>query len=299
MGWIGIHIRPRFSIKQSTESASPADRPWTLLPGRGLSVRSRDPLGPNLALVTTRCPDSTEPAQTRTMFRVDLHAHTNYSHDAHTSPQDLVRRAREVGLDRIAVTDHGTIQGALRAKELDPDLVIVGEEVRCECNAELIGLFLTERIPMRLPLSEVVERIRDQGGVVYAPHPFAYPREPRRRAARALAVADVVEAINARAFLPWWNRAASRAAAERGIPQAAGSDAHFAFEIGRAHTVMPQFDTAETFKVALSDARPRQLAVSGPSLHVASLGINCGRRASRALSSLSPILPRTRVARAS
>ena len=233
------------------------------------------------------------------MYEVDLHSHTSYSHDAHTSPREFVGRAREVGLDRIAVTDHGTIEGALRAKELDPDLVIVGEEVRCACHTELIGLFLSERIPMRLPLAEVVDRIRDQGGVIYAPHPFAYAREARRRAARALEVADVVEAINARAFLPGWNRAASRAAAKRGIPQAAGSDAHFAFEIGRARTLMPAFDSVGSFAAALSEARPRQLAVSGPALHVASLGINCSRRASRVLLSLSPALPRPRVARAS
>lgn len=236
------------------------------------------------------------------MFEVDLHAHTSFSHDAHTSPGEFVRRARASGLDRIAVTDHGTIEGALRAKDLDPDLVIVGEEVRCACRTELIGLFLTERIPMRLPLPEVVERIRDQGGLIYAPHPFAYAREPRRRAARALAVADVVEAINARAFLPWWNRAASRAAEERGIPRAAGSDAHFVFEIGRARTVMPEFDSVESFAAAVSEAVPRQLAVSGPALHVASLGINYGRRASRALSSLSSFpatSSSTRVARAS
>ena len=148
------------------------------------------------------------------MFDVDFHSHTSFSHDGHTSPRDLVERAREVGLDRIAVTDHGTIEGALRARELDPELVIVGEEIRCACHVELIGLFLTDRIPMRLPFNEVVERIRDQGGAIYAPHPFAYPREPRRRAARALAVADVVEAINARAFLPWWNRTATESCFE-------------------------------------------------------------------------------------
>ena len=77
-------------------------------------------------------------------MRVDLHSHTRYSLDATTTPQQLVQRAREAGLDRIAVTDHGEIEGALRARELDPALVIVGEEIRCRCGVELIGLFLTE-----------------------------------------------------------------------------------------------------------------------------------------------------------
>ena len=146
------------------------------------------------------------------MFQVDLHSHTNRSHDAATPPRVLAERAREIGLDKIAVTDHGSLEGAFEAREHDPDLIIVGEEIRCRCRAELIGLFLTERIPMKLALEEVVERIHDQGGLVYAPHPYAYPREPRRRAARVLAVADIVEAVNARAFVPLWNRSARRAA---------------------------------------------------------------------------------------
>ncbi len=234
------------------------------------------------------------------MFEVDLHTHTGYSHDAHTRPADLVERAREVGLDRIAVTDHGTIEGALRARELAPDLVIVGEEIRCRCHTELIGLFLRERIPMRLPLEEVVERIRTQGGIVYAPHPFAYPRAARRRAHRALGVADAVEAINARAFVPYWNRAATRAGRRRGLPLAAGSDAHFASEIGRARTLMPPFRTAAEFRTSLDRAKPVQLATTGAALHVASMGLKYGRMASRYAASLSVALPRgRRVAEAS
>ncbi|MEJ2320059.1 MAG: PHP domain-containing protein [Gemmatimonadales bacterium] len=108
-------------------------------------------------------------------IRVDLHTHTRRSPDASLRPVELVLRARDAGLDRIAVTDHGEIDGALEARELAPDLVIVGEEIRCRGRTELIGLFLSERIPMGLPIEEVVERIRDQDGVVYAPHPYAYP----------------------------------------------------------------------------------------------------------------------------
>lgn len=213
------------------------------------------------------------------MFRVDLHSHTRYSADARTEPRDLVERARETGLDRIAVTDHGTIEGALVARDIAPELVIVGEEIRCRCRTELIGLFLRERVPQRLTLEETVERIRDQGGVVYAPHPYAYVRQTLRRAHRALAVADVVEAVNARAFLPVWNRAAMRAAERRGIPAGAGSDAHFPFEIGRAYARMPSFRTAEEFREALERSRPVHRRATSPFVHVASLGLRCGRAA--------------------
>lgn len=229
-------------------------------------------------------------------FRVDLHAHTCHSRDAATTPQDLVERARAAGLDRIAVTDHGTIEGALRARDLDPELVLVGEEIRCACHTELIGLFLSERIPQRLAFEEVVERIRDQGGVIYAPHPFAYPRNPLRRARRALSVADVVEVVNARAFLPIWNRAAGRAARRRGLAPGAGSDAHFPGEIGRAWAEMPGFRTVTEFRERVCRARPVSRATTSPLLHVASMGLRMTRALSTWRGSAPGSLPAPRTA---
>ncbi len=215
------------------------------------------------------------------LLRVDLHSHTWHSPDGATSPEELVERARRVGLDWIAVTDHGTIEGALEAREIASGLVIVGEEIRCLCRTEVIGLFLSERIPSRLPIEEVVERIHDQGGVVYAPHPFAYPWRAAAHAWRALGVADVVEAFNARAFLPVWNRTARRAAERRGLPTGAGSDAHFPQEIGRAYTVMPAFDSALEFRRAAREARPVGLTTTGPVYHLASRGLKLARATAR------------------
>lgn len=213
------------------------------------------------------------------MLRIDLHTHTERSPDAAIPPAELVERAVEAGLDRIAVTDHGTIEGALAARETAADRVIVGEEIRCACRTELIGLFLTERIPPRLPLEDVVERIRDQGGLVYAPHPYAYAWRPLRRARRAMDVADVVEAFNARAFLRPWNRAAARTADRRGLPVAAGSDAHFPAELGRAFTLMPAFSGRDDFLTALGRARPVGLALTSPVAHLRSAGLKLTRSA--------------------
>lgn len=214
----------------------------------------------------------------RSPLRVDLHSHTYHSLDAVPSPAELVERAREAGLDRIAVTDHGEIEGALEAQALDSARVIVGEEIRCRCRTELIGLFLTERIPMGLDLEEVVERIRGQGGVIYAPHPYAYAWRPLARARRAIGVADILEGFNARAFLPAWNAAAQRTARDRRIPLGAGSDAHFTWEIGRAYTEMPHFTSAEGFKRAAQEARPVGLRVTHAAAHVASAGLKVARQ---------------------
>ncbi|MEE9471584.1 MAG: PHP-associated domain-containing protein [Gemmatimonadota bacterium] len=215
-------------------------------------------------------------------IRVDLHTHTCLSPDASLRPEELVQRASDAGLGRIAVTDHGQIDGALEARELAPDLVIVGEEIRCLGRTELIGLFLSERIPMGLPIEEVVERIRDQDGVVYAPHPYAYLYRPGWHLRRAIAVADVVEVFNARAFLSVWNRTADSAARANALPRAASSDAHFPFEIGRAHTEMSAFTSASGFLAAMHQARPVGLRLTHPGAHVASLSMKVARLAAAA-----------------
>ena len=181
--------------------------------------------------------------------------HTCFSHDARQTPRQLVERARELQLDRVAVTDHHTLDGALRARDLDPARVIVGEEITARCGTDIIGIYLTKRIAPRLPLERVVDEIRGQGGVVYLPHPFAYLRGARRRFERAWSLVDIVEVWNSRAFYPPWNRRALREVRSRGTPQAGGSDAHFAAELGRAFTVLPPFVDAATLKQAAKSAR--------------------------------------------
>lgn len=208
-------------------------------------------------------------------LRVDLHAHTRRSPDAWTAPAALVRRAELVGLDRIAVTDHGRVDGALEAQAIDPVRVIVGQEMRCREAVDLIGLFLHAAIPDGLPLAEAAAAIRAQGGVVYAPHPFAYLTRSAARATLVLAVADVVEVFNARAFVPAWNRRAAAAAAAR--PSFASSDAHFPWEIGRAWTELPPFDDAPSFLAAAREARPVGRRRGSSLLHLGSMALSLAR----------------------
>lgn len=217
------------------------------------------------------------------LIRADFHCHTHYSADAATTPTELVERAAECGIDRIAITDHGEIEGALRARELDPERIIVGEEIRCAGGTEIIGLFLHERIPYGLSVEETSARIRDQGGLVYAPHPFAYAWRAARHAEKALAVADIVESFNSRAFLPAWNRLALQHARSRGIPVAASSDGHFPYEIGRAYTELPWFDSADTLRAALAAASPVGHRTGTPLVHIASITLKLARLSTRRL----------------
>jgi predicted metal-dependent phosphoesterase TrpH len=176
------------------------------------------------------------------------------------------------------------MDGAYAAHALDPELIILGEEVDCADGTDIIGLFIQEPIPPGLPAEEVADRIRAQGGIVYAPHPYAYLRQPVRRAARAFAVADVIEVFNGRAFLPAWNRHALVAARAAGLPVAAGSDGHFAHEIGGAWTEMPAFSNAAEFLASLATARACHTRKSSPFVHVASIGVELAKKTDRLLS---------------
>src|SRR3954470_7663051 len=172
-------------------------------------------------------------------MRADFHMHTYFSHDAFQTPRELVDRARELGLDRVAVTDHHSLDGALHARDLDPERVIVGEEITARCGTAVIGLYLTKRIAPRLPLEQVVDRTPGRNGPRSLPPPFPSLRGVRRRFERAVPLVDIVEVWNSRAFYPPWNRLAMEEAQARGLAQAGGSDAHFSSELGRALTVLP------------------------------------------------------------
>jgi hypothetical protein len=133
-----------------------------------------------LALVAHRHPESGPPAVRERVARqplidVDLHMHTDHSHDCATPVELLLSTARERGLGAIAVTDHNEISGALRARELAAEhgvKVIVGEEIKTGGQGEVIGLFIEEKIPRGLTLQETIDEIHRQGGLVYVPHPF-------------------------------------------------------------------------------------------------------------------------------
>ena len=191
-----------------------------------------------------------------TQLRLDLHIHTRASHDCLSEYVDVVAAARARGLHRIAVTDHNEIEGALRARDLAPELVIVGEEVKTAEGADLSGLFLSEKILAGTPALEAAQAIREQGGLVYVPHPFAGRKGLGKEALEKLAPwIDIVEVFNARIHDQELNRRAARWAEAHGFPGAAGSDAHTLAEIGRAVVAVPEFEGSGGLARALRSGR--------------------------------------------
>lgn len=185
--------------------------------------------------------------------RLDLHNHTAFSSDGLLSPRELLHEAAVRGISCIAITDHDTVEGARVGVELaesDPRLprVIPGIELTTRVG-EVIGLYVEETIPARLPVDEAIERIRRQGGIVYLPHPY----DRLRRGAicitereRVATLCDVIEVVNGRSLGPWCSRKALGLARRLDKPGGAGSDAHRAAEVGLAYVMVEEIPTRET-----------------------------------------------------
>ncbi len=189
-------------------------------------------------------------------LRIDLHIHTQASHDCCSRYVDVATTARARGLDRIAVTDHNEIEGAFRLRDLAPDLVIIGEEVKTAEGVDITGLFLSERIPKGTPAVETARAIREQGGLVYIPHPFAGGKGLGAEVLESVSPwVDIVEVFNARIHRPELNHRAQVWARERGLPGGAGSDAHTLREIGRGVVELPAFDGRDDLVEALRRGR--------------------------------------------
>ncbi|MBN1179606.1 MAG: PHP domain-containing protein [Anaerolineae bacterium] len=209
----------------------------------------------------------------------ELHTHTLYSRDSLTSLEAFLEACRRKGLDRVAVTDHNAVDGALRLREMDPQRVIVGEEIKTT-HGELIAYFIEERVPPGLPPAEVVERVHAQGGVVGASHPL----DRVRREAIGLAALtpvldhlDFLETFNARCLFPGDNDAARDLAQRHDLPMTAGSDAHHVWELGRAVVVVPPFDTPVEFLAGLRAGHIRA-RLSPPWIHAVSTYAKLARR---------------------
>ncbi|MFN2147104.1 MAG: PHP domain-containing protein [Anaerolineales bacterium] len=192
-----------------------------------------------------------------TLLNVELHCHTYRSEDSLMLPASILRACDRRGIDRVAITDHNTIAGALEAARLAPDRVIVGEEI-LTTEGEILGYFMKEEIPAGLPPRAVVERLKDQGAVISVSHPFDLTRGCRWNPGTLealLPLLDALEVFNARCWSNEPNLRASELAAKGGVWGTAGSDAHFPGEVGQAYLAMPEFHDAEGFRAGLAQAK--------------------------------------------
>jgi predicted metal-dependent phosphoesterase TrpH len=204
-------------------------------------------------------------------YRIEFHCHTNASKDCLTSPEKLLKACIRKGIDRVVVTDHNTIAGALKAKELDPQRVIVGEEIMTT-TGELLAAFVTEEVPPGLSPDETIARLREQGAFISVSHPFDRMRKGAWQLSDLLAIRDQVDAIeifNARCIWPGFNRQARAFALKHGLMGTAGSDAHTTAELGAATMLLPEFEDTSSLRESLRQVQNR-VRLLAPWVHFSS-----------------------------
>ena len=205
------------------------------------------------------------------MLRVEFHCHTHASKDSLTTPRELVETCRRKGIDRVVVTDHNSIMGALAAQALDPERVIVGEEIMTT-RGEILAAFVTEEIPARLTPQETIRRLREQGAFISVSHPFDQFRSGGWKEPDLLEILPLVDAIevyNSRCFLPQFNWVARQFAEKHNMAGTVGSDAHAAFELGRSLLLLEQFDGPDEMRKVIRNGIPK-VRWSPPWFHLTS-----------------------------
>jgi predicted metal-dependent phosphoesterase TrpH len=175
------------------------------------------------------------------MYKVDLHTHSVASPDGGVTLDQYAQVLSNGKLDVIAITDHNTINFAVHAQKKLGDRIIVGEEIMTTMG-EIIGLYLKESIRPGLSPLETVKQIKDQGGLVYIPHPFESVRKGLHPSVmeELIDYLDIVEVCNGRAFLQ--NRSAQTVLWTKlnHVIGAASSDAHGVRGLGKTYTSIKQ-----------------------------------------------------------
>lgn len=186
-------------------------------------------------------------------INVDFHVHTVHSPDSVITFPLLVEGCRAGSIDAVAIMDHDVIDGAFEfaAKSREAlsrggwaPRILIGEEVRTS-GGEICGLFLNEHVPKGLPPLETMRIIRDQGGLVYVPHPFDILKLKRlrtRELEELSGMIDIIEAFNGKPRFPGANALARRFLKTHDFPMGAGSDSHEPTHLGAAHVGMEDFD---------------------------------------------------------
>jgi predicted metal-dependent phosphoesterase TrpH len=109
-------------------------------------------------------------------IRLDMHMHTEYSRDSRVTLAAFAELARKAQLGAVCITDHDTIEGGVRLREMGTGLqVIVGEEITT-ADGEVVGLYLEKKVAPGLTAEHTI-------GLQSKPAPASPPL--RARAGRA------------------------------------------------------------------------------------------------------------------
>lgn len=190
-----------------------------------------------------------------TPYKIDLHTHSIISYDGGIDEKGYQRILESGILDVVTITDHNEISFAQKLKVKLGEKIIVGEEIDTS-DGQLIGLFLEEKIEPGLSPKQACRQIHEQGGIVYAPHPFEAIRLSMQRVVLENIVKDVdiIEVFNARGVMRGKPAEAQAFAEQFGLAMAASSDAHGIRGLGTSYSIAEQLPESKTIVHLLNNA---------------------------------------------
>jgi hypothetical protein len=211
------------------------------------------------------------PIEITRLIKAEFHCHSVYSKDSLVSLDGLVSTCHKKGIQRLAITDHNTIQGALVAQKLDPGLIIVGEEIMT-LQGELLAFFVTEEIPSGLPTLDTIYRLRSQGAFISVSHPFDTLRAGHWELPNLVNIVpliDAIEVFNSRCMDSKANALAIDFANRYNLPGTVGSDSHTLGEVGKSSLTLPDFTDTTSLKSSILNAQ-LHTKLSSPWVHFSS-----------------------------
>jgi predicted metal-dependent phosphoesterase TrpH len=193
---------------------------------------------------------------------IDLHVHSNHTRGCTAAVRDVVRRAREVGLDGVAITDLNTLEGLAEVREAakaEGFLALCGVEIATDRGHYLCFFPDPARVPAPAqmfgsatpwPVRDVLAKVRELGGAAIAAHP--YDKSIERPSGDVIFTLDglaAVEGLNA-ARKSATNDLAMEAADHMNLPCTGASGAHELSAIGKAATLFREPVASEADLVA-------------------------------------------------
>ena len=184
-------------------------------------------------------------------IKTELHCHNSFSnfhvgedeppYDCDVSIRDQLNRSHDLGLDTIFVTNHNTLDGYHQLLEYKNDhekfkdiAVFPAEEITTDSGAHVLAYGIHDAIPAGLALEEIIDQVKEQGGISSAPHPFSLLDALRDGAKKC----DMVEVFNSNNVDVLSNARATQFALDNDMTQVAGSDSHVLSTLGRCVNVI-------------------------------------------------------------
>ena len=191
-------------------------------------------------------------------MKADLHVHSCFSEDGHSTPYEILERAKEIGFGCIAVTDHNSFESFAHAEGLEGIIFVPGEEVG-SADGHIVALGIDREIPKHLPIPETIDLIHEAGGIAIAAHPYRWwTGLGVKNTLKYADKFDGIEGLNARSTKKH-NRLSLKLAEDNGKCFTAGSDAHKPGPIGEGYTVLP--DDCRTWQDVVQAIKDRKTEV--------------------------------------